>query len=291
VGARVGSLSKLSKLSNVSKLSDLASLASATAKTTAPDRTVRLEAAGNGTNLVLTDDKLVIDQTGVGCVVRRAAEIYKQGPAVLATALAGPNRQVLVAALADNRDLAKVLFAAARHSGDQLDTDPTGDLDSDDLDTEDTTKLAKRLVEAFRRNRSAMIAAVRTNDDLVKEWMSAHKDLLGIFLQGDVHLFVEDVEDMQVVVRRGEGVCRMNADGETLAVKFDPAKQADFEAIQTALGFSNRAAGAAEIAPAAIGSARDTKAGPDTKACPMCAEDIKTAAKLCRFCGHQFTDE
>lgn len=26
----------------------------------------------------------------------------------------------------------------------------------------------------------------------------------------------------------------------------------------------------------------------ETKTCPMCAEDVKLAAKLCRFCGHNF---
>lgn len=27
---------------------------------------------------------------------------------------------------------------------------------------------------------------------------------------------------------------------------------------------------------------------PDTKVCPMCAEEVKFAAKVCRFCGHKF---
>lgn len=27
-----------------------------------------------------------------------------------------------------------------------------------------------------------------------------------------------------------------------------------------------------------------------TKTCPQCAEEVKTAAVVCRFCGHQFDD-
>lgn len=30
------------------------------------------------------------------------------------------------------------------------------------------------------------------------------------------------------------------------------------------------------------------EAPPDTKTCPECAETVKAAAKLCRFCGHRF---
>ncbi|WP_367314451.1 zinc ribbon domain-containing protein [Burkholderia gladioli] len=28
----------------------------------------------------------------------------------------------------------------------------------------------------------------------------------------------------------------------------------------------------------------------DEKQCPQCAESVKYAAKVCRFCGHQFGD-
>lgn len=28
----------------------------------------------------------------------------------------------------------------------------------------------------------------------------------------------------------------------------------------------------------------------DTKTCPRCAEDVKAAAEVCRFCGHTFAD-
>jgi hypothetical protein len=197
---------------------------------------------------------------------------------VLTTALAGPNKQVLMAALAENRDLVRVLFEAARNPGDELDP---GSLDDADADP---AHLAKRLLEAFRRNGGAMIAALRANDDLVKEWLGAHKDLAGIFLEGDVHLFREDVEAVHVTVRRGEGLCRITVDGDVVTVKFNPAKQAEFEAIQVALGYGNGAVEEPESLPVAAPVAPAS----DTKVCPMCAEDVKAAAKICRFCQHAF---
>ena len=30
---------------------------------------------------------------------------------------------------------------------------------------------------------------------------------------------------------------------------------------------------------------------PDSMTCPRCAETIKAAAKVCRFCGHRFDDD
>jgi hypothetical protein len=36
-------------------------------------------------------------------------------------------------------------------------------------------------------------------------------------------------------------------------------------------------------------SLSESNAG-DTKVCPACAESVKAAAKVCRFCGHEFTE-
>ncbi len=35
----------------------------------------------------------------------------------------------------------------------------------------------------------------------------------------------------------------------------------------------------------------DTAPPTDEKTCPRCAEQVKAAAKICRFCGHDFFDE
>ena len=43
---------------------------------------------------------------------------------------------------------------------------------------------------------------------------------------------------------------------------------------------------AAAIAPAPGSPALDN--GLATKPCPMCAETVKSEAKVCRFCGHEF---
>jgi Uncharacterised protein family UPF0547 len=37
-----------------------------------------------------------------------------------------------------------------------------------------------------------------------------------------------------------------------------------------------------------VHSARPVEPAPSTKACPMCAETVMVAARICRYCGHQF---
>ena len=275
MGLRLGSLSALTaRVSSVA--APVSTLASAVAS---PTGEVELVAEGKGVKLVLAGDKLVVDRSGLGSLLRRGAEMYKEGPGVLTAALAGPNKAVLMTALAENRDLARLLIQAARSGG-------AGDAQAVDEVEEDPARLAKRLAEAFRRNSGTMVAALRANDDLVKEWLATHKHLAGIFLEGDVHLFTEDVEAIHVTVRRGEGLCRISVDGEDIAVKFNPASQADFVAIQTALGYGSDPADQPEaLASPTLGPSSDTKT------CPMCAEDVKAAAKLCRFCGHTFETE
>ena len=39
-----------------------------------------------------------------------------------------------------------------------------------------------------------------------------------------------------------------------------------------------------------VPAARPVEPAPSTKACPMCAETVMAAARICRYCGHKFTE-
>lgn len=68
-------------------------------------------------------------------------------------------------------------------------------------------------------------------------------------------------------------------DGSGLIVKMSKHKVPDFENLKLAVGQlleqKTQAAAAAEYAA-------------EYKECPMCAEDVKAKAKICRFCAHEF---
>ncbi|WP_213340173.1 zinc ribbon domain-containing protein [Ancylobacter lacus] len=54
----------------------------------------------------------------------------------------------------------------------------------------------------------------------------------------------------------------------------------------------NATAAMAEAAAAsARAAARQLDAANDTKVCPRCAETVKAAALVCRYCRHEFTAE
>ena len=78
------------------------------------------------------------------------------------------------------------------------------------------------LTDALKDNRQALVDAIKANDTLVKAWLRDHKDLAGIVLKGDVHVFVADVTTA-ALGNAGEGrrVFVLAADGNQLQVPYD----------------------------------------------------------------------
>jgi hypothetical protein len=138
------------------------------------------------------------------------------------------------------------------------------------------------VAEALKQNRQAVVQAVKENDALVKDWLRDHKELVGIVLKGDGHVFRQDVTSAVLATgREGERVLVLTGDGDELKVPYDPSHEADFVRLRDALTATEAAevTTPSEAAPAA------------TKTCPMCAEDVKAAAVVCRFCGHRFDEQ
>ena len=226
-----------------------------------------LTAEGIDSTVSLAGDKVIVRRRGVKTLLQRGLSLYRD-PRSLARAFEGPSKKVVTAALAENKDLARVIAGAVKRPGSP----------------EEAGGLGRVLADALKDNRQALVDALKANDTLVKAWLRDHKDLAGIVLKGDVHVFVADVTTVALsTAGQGRRVFVLAADGNQLQVPFDPSHEDEFRRLCQAL--AGRAAPAASLLPPEPSAAPGAQ---PTKICPMCAEEIKAAAVLCRFCGHRF---
>ncbi len=237
--------------------------------------TTPLVAEGTESTVEVAGRKVIVRRKGMKTLLKRGFALYRD-PKGFARVFDGPSKKVVSAALAENKDLAKVIADAVKGSGSAT--------------TDDTATPAQAIAEAFKHNRKAVVDAIRANDDLVKAWLRDHKDLAGIVLKGDIHIFVEDVTAAALAsAKDGRRAFVLTADGQQLTVPYDADHDDEFRRLCAAL---RDAVGPLTELPTATPPPASTAApapgGSETKTCPMCAEDVKAAAVLCRFCGHRF---
>ena len=208
-----------------------------------------LVAEGTDATVSIAGDKIVVRRRGMKTLLQRGLSLYRD-PRSLTRAFEGPSRKVVTHALLENKELAKVITGAVTKPGS----------------ADDAGSVGKALAEALKTNRKAVIDAIKSNDALVKAWLRDHKDLAGIVLKGDVHVFLADVISVALTSgREGRRVFVLTIDGDRLQVPYDPSHEEEFRRLCTALAGS--ATPPAPL-PSTTTPAQPTAAA-ETKTCPM----------------------
>lgn len=232
-------------------------------------------AQGVDWTVAVYSDKVVVKSRSMSGILRRAISTVTD-PMSLLEAIQGPNKEILLRALVDSSGLAQAILGSMMNR-------PAGDPPAQVGGSSE--QIVDKLRYALENNRSAFMGALQNNQELIREWAGEHKDLMGIFLKGDVHVAIDSIYSVDLTTRRDDaGVLRLDFGNEQLAIQFPSNRLASFQAAKR---FIDQLIGGVAPVPAPVVTVTEAPVT-ETKACPMCAEDVKAAARICRFCGHRF---
>jgi hypothetical protein len=228
-------------------------------------------AQGVDSSVVVHPDKVVVKTRGMGSILKRAISTVTD-PSSLIDAIQGPSKEVLLRALVDSTDLVHAILSSV-----DLDLKVPSGLGQEDR----RGAIADQLKQALERNKGAFVDALKQNQGPIRDWAVEHKDLMGILIKGDIHIAIDTIFTVDLSTRRdGAGVLRLEFDAERVAVTFSAAHADEFAQVKA-------------LIDGEIGTGEVFEELPiisETKTCPMCAEEVKQAARICRFCSYSFEE-